>query len=73
MSNPDLTQKIQHAQSAIKDGLLVYRQKSESEEPIDEITDALFTQLAAKILALKVLLGGNELMETIEKLIEFNQ
>ena len=43
MSNPDSTEKIQLAQSAIKDGLSVYKQKSENEESIDEITEALFT------------------------------
>ena len=42
MSNPDSTEKIQLAQSAIKDGLSVYKQLSEKEESIDEITDALF-------------------------------
>jgi len=40
---------------------------------VETITDVLFAEFVPKILALKVMVGGNELIETIEQLIEFNQ
>ena len=39
----------------------------------EDASKLLYENICAKILSLKVLLSGNELMETIESLIETNQ
>ena len=72
LSNPDATAKIEAVQNEIKQSLSDFSEKESARETAFA-TDLIYKSIGAKILNLKVLLGGNQLPEIIDELIEMNQ
>lgn len=62
LSNPEAATKINSLQGEIKKGLEEFEVAGSAEA----VSEVLYAKIGNKILSLKVLLGGNELSETIE-------
>lgn len=76
LSDPSASSNIEQAQHAIKKGATDFNAyiKSSTQVGIESSeSDKLYQEVSAQILTLKVLSSGNELVETIEQLIEINQ